>query len=550
MRQLLLAAVFCVFVNGGVLQAKPQLRALVVGVDAYPEVQLLNASPNLAKPSKDAIAVAESLEKNHGYSVDLLADPAAGLNRFAIEVKWAEMLDRAQDRDVVLFYFAGHGVELKGNYYLLPHDARYHYAWPDQERLEKLTGSSIEFQSLLDRLGEKQQKLENLVGIFIIDACRENPFDFTAFSKGKVLIQLGPDISPKRQIFIMYSAGSGQKASDGAKDAPHSVFAKELLSLMKQQDLPLSDMVQHLRFDVYKAALQLKNAQTPAYYDQLQSRLTLAGEHGDKQIYDEANLPEDFSERSLAHRDVLIECPYCPELVVLRTGTFQMGLAGHKANEAPPHSVVIRKRFAIGKFEVTNREWNACVREGGCAGNRRPDDLKPVADVSWNEADGYVRWLSVKTHHTYRLPAEAEWEYAARAGTETFYSFDGGATQLCEYANGADRSMGLLPYTNRACDDGVGRETSIVGRYKPNPWGLYDMHGNVWEWVQDCWHENYDGAPDGGSSWDDAHCVSRVARGGSWRSGPEALHSAVRNAFHPGHRRATLGFRVVRDISD
>jgi len=175
-----------------------------------------------------------------------------------------------------------------------------------------------------------------------------------------------------------------------------------------------------------------------------------------------------------------------------------------------------------------------------------------VVDVSWRDANDYVRWLSGKTGAVYRLATEAEWEYAARAekGADTRYFFGNDAERLCEYANGADLSVGLLPYTNRACDDGVGRGTSIVGRYRPNSWGLHDMLGNAWEWVQDCWHESYDGAPTDGSGWNDINCGRRVARGGSWRSGPDALRSAVRNAFPPDHHRTTLGFRVVRELAE
>ena len=226
--------------------------------------------------------------------------------------------------------------------------------------------------------------------------------------------------------------------------------------------------------------------------------------------------------------------------------------SGHRANEAPRHDVVLGKKFAIGKFEVTNREWNACVEERGCAGPAKQDNLKPVADVSWVDANDYVHWLSGKTGATYRLATEAEWEYAARAqkGANTRYYFGDDVGPICGYANGADVSVGMMPYANRACDDGVGRETSFVGRYRPNAWGLHDMLGNVWEWVQDCWHESYDAAPGDGSAWHGADCVRHVARGGSWRSGPDALRTAIRNAFPPDHRRSTLGFRVVREVAE
>lgn len=554
MRTLLLA--ICFFVSNSALLAKPRLQALIVGVDSYPGVVLGDRSPDLDKPSKDALAVAEALEKDQGFSVSSFADPQGDTSRSAVEFKWKQILDRAQDGDVVLFYFSGHGVELKGNSYLLPRDTRYQWDKPDQNKLDELAASSIELHSLLDRLAAKQAKFENLIGIFIIDACRENPFEFTEADKGKLVVELGPNVPPQRQLFILYSAGSGQEAQDGAKDDAHSVFAEQLLPLLKEKDLALSDIAQRLRFRVYKDALRLGGNQTPSYYDQLKDSVTLSGVRGQTQFFNEANLPKEFSTRSLRHGDALIECPYCPELIVLRSGSYQMGSTGQdrerKANETPRHKVEI-EQFAIGKFEVTNREWNACVKGGGCGGSGKPEDnLKPVADVSWRDAKNYADWLSRKTGAAYRLATEAEWEYAARAekGADTRYHFGDDAAQLCEYANGADSSVGMLPYANRACDDGVGRETSIVGRYRPNAWGLYDMLGNVWEWVEDCWHESYDGAPANGKPWQEADCARHVARGGSWRSGADALRTAIRNAFPADHRRSTLGFRVVRKIAE
>jgi formylglycine-generating enzyme required for sulfatase activity len=565
MRHLLLAFVAYLCLSGSTL-AERRLTALVVGVDRYDEVSLMDKhgieySPNLAKPSADARAVSEILEKSLGFSVRLMTDPDVDTRKSAIEAQWTEILDGAKDGDIVLFYFAGHGVELKGNNYLIPRDAV--YRWDDPNNVERLTSSSIEFQSMIAGLAHKQNGLKDLIGIFIIDACRENPFDFRGSNVGKLVITLGPQVSPSRQVFIMYSAGSGQEALDGGEDAAHSVYAEVLLNLLKDKDVPLSEMAQELRLRVYDiASSRFDHLQTPAYYDQLRTSRTLSGEPGKPQRYGMSNNLIKPPLRSLGHRDGLIECPYCPELVVLRSGSFKMGSnkqeAGHQDNESPPHEVFIKKKFAIGKYEVTIREWDRCVNEHGCSGvaraspTRPTDSLKPVVDISWYDASDYARWLSGKTGAVYRLATEAEWEYAARAekGADTRYFFGNDAGRLCQYANGADLSVGLLPYTNRVCDDGVGRETSIVGRYRPNAWGLHDMLGNAWEWVQDCWHESYDGAPPDGSSWNDVNCGRRVARGGSWRSGPEALRSAARNAFPPDHHRPTLGFRVVRELAE
>jgi formylglycine-generating enzyme required for sulfatase activity len=169
------------------------------------------------------------------------------------------------------------------------------------------------------------------------------------------------------------------------------------------------------------------------------------------------------------------DCPECPEMVVVAAGSFQMGSAddqaGHQPDESPRHEVRIGAPFAVGKFEVTFAEWDACVADGGCDGFA-PDDqhwgrgTRPVVDVSWEETKSYVDWLSRKTGSQYRLLTEAEWEYAARGGTTTPWSF----------GNAIDDGM-----ANFAAD-----KTVPVGSYKPNGFGIFDMHGNVWEWVQDC----------------------------------------------------------------
>ena len=257
-------------------------------------------------------------------------------------------------------------------------------------------------------------------------------------------------------------------------------------------------------------------------------------------------------------RDLLADgrsCNFCPEMAVVPAGSFTMGSPpgekGREPREGPQRRVTIARPFAVGKFEVTFAEWDACYADGGC---RRPDDdfgrrgRHPVIRVSWDDiTKGYLPWLSRKTGKSYRLLSEAEWEYAARARSTTRYHFGDSERDLCTYGNVADLSMkGSWNRTEANCHDGRRSHTAPVGSYQPNAFGLFDMHGNVWEWVQDCYHENYNGAPSDGSAWTTGDCVRRVLRGGSWFYGPQVLRVAFRNGDSRALRNQDFGFRVGR----
>ena len=240
--------------------------------------------------------------------------------------------------------------------------------------------------------------------------------------------------------------------------------------------------------------------------------------------------------------DTFRDCPGCPELVVVPSGRFMMGSpeseSGRFDNEGPVHEVTIACPFAVGVYEVTLDEWDACVSDGGCGGYR-PDDMPrlshPVFNVSWNDAKAYVRWLSGKTGEAYRLLSDAEWEYVARAGTTTRYWWGDDI--------GQDRAN-----CDGACGDSY-NYSAPVGSFSANPFGLYDMHGNVFEWVEDCWNESYHGTPSDGSAWESGECGLRMLRGGSWYVSPRNLHSAFRGSFPSGIRFFDIGFRVARTLT-
>jgi formylglycine-generating enzyme required for sulfatase activity len=235
------------------------------------------------------------------------------------------------------------------------------------------------------------------------------------------------------------------------------------------------------------------------------------------------------------------DCSDCPQMVSIPAGSFMMGSpaseAGRLDGEGPQRRVTV-PAFAAGKFEVTWNEYTACVSAGGCAALTADGfggGTRPVTNVSWNEAVAYTKWLSSKTGHTYRLLSEAEWEYAARAGSSGRWSFGDNEGSLGSYAWYGSNS---------------GSATHAVGTKTANTFGLHDMHGNVWEWVQDCYAGNNSaGQPANGSAYTSGSCSIRVYRGGSWYSYPKDLRSAYSNADVPTFRSDGYGFRVARTLS-
>jgi formylglycine-generating enzyme required for sulfatase activity len=246
---------------------------------------------------------------------------------------------------------------------------------------------------------------------------------------------------------------------------------------------------------------------------------------------------------------------WCPGMIVIPAGSYIMGSLmsepGRGTDEGPLRRVEIGL-FAAGKFEVTFVQWAACVERGGCADNARPDDVgwglgnRPVINVSWDDALSYVSWLSAETGAPYRLLTEAEWEYAARAGENARWSWGDDPDQACEYANLWDRTGAAVSIAN--CFDGVVRMTAEVGNYRANGFGLHDMHGNVWEWVEDCYADTYAGLPTNGRAHVAPTCAQRVQRGGGWYSLPSNLRSAKRNRVAAAERSRYAGFRVARTL--
>jgi formylglycine-generating enzyme required for sulfatase activity len=258
------------------------------------------------------------------------------------------------------------------------------------------------------------------------------------------------------------------------------------------------------------------------------------------------------TERALEQGRSFKECARdCPEMVVVPAGTFAMGSARPdapaEATELPQHTVTISRPFAVSSRELTFADWDACVAAGGCNGYKPSDEggrgERPAINVSWDDAQAYAAWLSQVTGKTYRLLSEAEYEYAARAGTTTEYFWGNDIGRNNASCNGCGS-----PWDNK--------QTAQVGSFPPNKFGLHDMVGNVWEWTEDCYHASYEvdtaqgklDAPTDGSAWTEGDCRSRVVRGGSYDSNLRQLRSASRAGYFDDNRSSYIGFRVGRTL--
>ncbi|MBV8751938.1 MAG: SUMF1/EgtB/PvdO family nonheme iron enzyme [Hyphomicrobiales bacterium] len=250
------------------------------------------------------------------------------------------------------------------------------------------------------------------------------------------------------------------------------------------------------------------------------------------------------AERALKPGDSFKECAEdCPQMVVVPAGEFIMGSPaserGRVKTEQPQHKVVLARPFAVAKFAVTFDDWDACVAYGNCDPRVNTSfgrGRQPVVNVSWDDARDYAAWLSRMTGKPYRLLSEAEFEYAARAGTRTAYP----------WGDAIGRNNANCEGCGSRWD---GAQPAPVGSFAANRFGLYDMHGNVWQWTEDCDHGNYQGAPEDGSAWIEGSDCQRVIRGGSWESAPRLLRSALRYAAARDIRNGRLGFRVARTLS-
>jgi formylglycine-generating enzyme required for sulfatase activity len=250
-------------------------------------------------------------------------------------------------------------------------------------------------------------------------------------------------------------------------------------------------------------------------------------------------------ETALKPKDRFRECDHCPEMIVVPDGTFSMGAAanepGSVADERPQHQVTVQ-RFAVGRWPVTSDEWNVCVLAKGCSHQTEivaDHEAEFVTGILWEEARDYVAWLSRKTGRTYRLLSEAEREYVTRAGSTTAFW----------WGDGADPYLADAAVANLIADIGMSMTTTTASTpHFANPFGLYEVHGSVYDWVEDCWHDNYVGAPNDGSAWIADDCEGHVLRGGAFSRALQTRRSAARLWFGPPNRMSYMSVRVARTL--
>ena len=468
----------------------------------------------------------------------------------------------------VLFFFSGYAAQIDRKTYLFPVNAN-----SFSENDVKRDGVS------LDAVVTEFDRNNAGVKIIIIDAPLLSPFEVRFRRSGGGLAAVN---APKNTL-ALYSSVPGKPVE---RSSTHGAFMSQLIKDINAANAAgdsakdAEEVFNDLKPAVYKAS---QNRQFPwvssslidAFYfgKQPASRPpddhpTPKGESEKKPLTEGVPLSYQ-SELDLGEKDQFRECADCPEMIVVPSGKYTMGSPNDEAertdNEGPRQSVEIPQRFAVSKFKITRDEFDKFIKETGYStgdkcltlednraevrGGRSfrdpgfvQDDTHPVVCLSWDDAQAYVAWLSRKTGKLYRLLTESEWEYVARAGNTT--PFWWGSSITPDDANyKAD-----VTYGRDSTKGEFRRATVPASMYKANPWGLYQVAGNAFEWVEDCWNDNYRNAPKDGSAWTSGDCHLRVLRGGNFTSKPSDARSAARFRYDSDVRYYANGFRVVRDL--
>jgi len=553
-----------------------QRVALVIGNNNYQNLSVLK------NPINDARSIKNELQKR-GFEV-LYKENATKRDMQKLIKSFTNKLTSG---GVGLYYFAGHGINVEGQNYLVSIDSNMD------------SKEDVEYESYaLNRITKKIQNAHNRLNIVILDACRNDPFS-RGGSGG-----LAP-IGDAKGIFVAYATQAGNVASDGGSG--HGVFTKHLIQYMSEEGAPIEKVFKNVRRSVQN---DTSGKQSPGVYNQIVGEfyftlpvydtkttqnksissfsfsddapikysLTInttpkkakikitnikpkyykginleAGNYtikvSNEGYYSKTgtvDLKNDLSvdvvlkklEEKIIKQQHQARKSYEPEMVHISRGTFTMGSNEGQKDEKPLHQVSIGKDFLLGKYEVTVGQYNVCVNDRGCDEPKKDkyyyemclEDNCPIMKVSWNNAKQYAKWISRKTGKHYRLPSESEWEYAARAGSSTKYHFSNSDANLAQYAWYSKNS---------------GQRTHKVGQKMPNAFGLYDMHGNVWEWCEDWYADSYNNTPRNERANAKGAKTYKVLRGGSWINTSNFFRSAFRIRNNPINRNYNNGFRLA-----
>jgi formylglycine-generating enzyme required for sulfatase activity len=528
--------------------AEPRL-ALVIGNSNYGK-----ETGQLPNPANDAALMAATLGKL-GFEVTKLIDADQKQMKRAI-ADFGSALTAAGPDAAGLFFYAGHGVQIAGENYLIPLKA------------EIRKEADAEVEAVPANWVLKQMEFAgNRINIIILDACRNNPLPRSMRGANRGLARM----DAPRGSFIAYSTAPGETAADG--EGKNSPYTEALAKAMMVPGVAIEETFRNARIDVLNRTGDQQvpwdsSSLTGAFYFQAGSAAAVS--QTSAPAAPAPTLP------SVKAGDTIKDCPNCPDLLVLPAGNFLMGAADDEvgATEAEsPQSRISVPSFAIGKFEVTRDEFAAFIEASnykpssrcwGQASNGKFDfvegndwrdpgfdqsDQDPVVCVSADDAMAYAKWLSKVSGKAYRLPSEAEWEYAARSGTATATPWGDDEATVCTNSNIADEAAArhFQGWKSVACDDDH-VFTAPVGSFAANSFGLFDMLGNVKEWVADCWNEDLEGIGPSAKARRDGNCDMRAVRGSAWDGLP--MHN--RSAYREGNNRPTAyfnyGFRVARDF--
>lgn len=490
--------------------------ALVIGNGSY-------RSQALANPAADARAIGRALQEAH-FETQVLVDADRMTTIRALET----FRQRLRGAGVGLFYFAGHGVQMDGQNYLIPVDA-------DMTSEDQVKYNTLRLDDVLGTLDQGGTPAK----IVILDACRNNPFERGRGTGGG----LAAVSTVAQGTLIAYATGPGRVALDGTEGG-NGLYTTHLLRGMRTPGLPIEEVFKRTRASVAAAS---QGRQVPWESTSLTGDLTFLPGRATSPgtTVQVAQVADSSAARGVPRvptvGEVFRDCERCPEMTVVPAGSFVMGAPadepGRQISEGPQQRITVARPFAVGRFEVTFDEWEACLLDGGC--DRWPQDQgwgrgrHPVVDVSWEDAQRYLAWLSRRSGRQYRLLSEAEWEYAARAGST------------------AARPWGATPGTQRAqCRDCGGEPdaTREVGAFPANAWRLHDVMGNAWEWVEDCETPDLHDVPHDGSAQHAGDCAHRGVRGGGWSTAARGIRSATRSFYPVSRRDATIGFRVAATL--